>query len=105
MSILKKKIKKFYENHSTNPKNFYGKTKLKIEKFLLQHKKSFDNLIILRLFNIIGLTKNFKVKEFDNLRSQRLLFKFFEVSKKNTDHNKIYFKKIEEIMFFHPEIF
>ena len=52
------------KNHSTNPKNFYGKTKLKIEKFLLQHKKSFDNLIILRLFNIIGLTKNFKVKEF-----------------------------------------
>ena len=29
----KKNIKKFYENHSTNPKNFYGKTKLKIEKF------------------------------------------------------------------------
>ena len=78
----KKDIKKFYENHSTNPKNFYGKTKLKIEKFLFQHKKSFDNLIILRLFNIIGLTKNFKAKEFDNFKSQRLLFKFFRSIKK-----------------------
>ena len=62
--LKKKKLSNFPENQSTSPKNFYGKTKINIEKFLIHNRKNFDNLIILRLFNIIGLTKNFKPKIF-----------------------------------------
>ena len=47
----------FNENDLKNPKNLYGKNKLEIEKYL--KKIRFDNLIILRLFNIVGLIKNF----------------------------------------------
>ena len=39
MFILKKKSVQFSENDSTIPKNFYGKTKINIEKFLLKNKK------------------------------------------------------------------
>ena len=73
----------FLENGKTNPKNFYGRTKLVIEKFLIKEKKKFNNLLILRLFNIIGLTKKFKPKNFENFRYQRILFKIFLKIKKN----------------------
>ena len=59
------------------------KQKINIEKFLLKNKKNFNNLVILRLFNIIGLTKNFKPKNFQNFKNQRLLFKLFRSIKKN----------------------
>lgn len=65
----------FHEKDKTNPKNFYGKTKIIIEKFLSYKKSNFNNLIILRLFNIIGLTKKFKPKNFGNFKYQRFLFK------------------------------
>ncbi len=89
----KKKSKKFSENDSTNPKNFYGKTKINIEKFLLKDKKNFNNLVILRLFNIIGLTKNFKPKNFQNFKNQRLLFKLFRCIKKKLSINIRYIYK------------
>lgn len=75
--------KSFEENDKKKPKNFYGKTKLIIEKFLLDNKKDFNNLIVLRLFNIIGLTKKFKPKNFGNFKFQRFLFKaFYRIKKK-----------------------
>ncbi len=89
----KKKIIKFSENQSTSPKNFYGKTKINIEKFLIQNRKNFNNLIILRLFNIIGLTKNFKPKNFQNFKNQRLLFKLFKSIKKRLSINIRYISK------------
>ncbi len=70
----KKNYKKFSENSLTNPKNHYGKTKIYIEKYLLKNKTKFDNLFILRLFNIIGLTKIF-FPLYKKFRYQRLLFK------------------------------
>ena len=47
---------------SINPENYYGYTKLYIEKYL--KKKSFDNLLILRLFNIAGFIKDFNFFEY-----------------------------------------
>ncbi len=46
------------------PENYYGYTKLYIEKYL--KNKSFDNLIILRLFNIAGFIKGFNFFEYKN---------------------------------------
>ena len=89
--IVKKKIKNFIffstsnvykknnhlnpyrENDTKKPINEYGKNKLEIEKFL--KPKKFNNLIILRIFNIIGKSKDFKPYKFNNDAYQRLLFK------------------------------
>ena len=83
------------ENNKTNPKNYYGKTKLIIEKFLLNKKKNFNNLIILRLFNVVGLTKKFIPMNFGDLKYQRLLFKvFYKIKKKSSIQlNYLHFKK------------
>ena len=69
--------KKFFETDKISPKNYYGKTKKIIEEFLFKKRNSFSNSIILRLFNIIGLTKKFKPKNFRNFKYQRLLFKIY----------------------------
>ena len=45
------------ESQKTNPENYYGKTKLVIEKYL---KKKFSTCYILRLFNIAGYTNKNK---------------------------------------------
>ena len=52
------KISAVKENQELKPSNYYGKTKLFIEKYL---KKKFKNFYILRLFNIAGYInkKNF----------------------------------------------
>ena len=83
------------ENNKTNPKNYYGKTKLIIEKFLLNKKNTFNNLIILRLFNVVGLTKKFTPLNFGDLKHQRLLFKvFYKIKKKsNIQINYLHIKK------------
>ena len=65
--------KVFSEKNSTNPINFYGKTKIIIENFL--HSKKFKNLIVLRLFNVVGSTKKFYVFKFKKENYQRLFFK------------------------------
>jgi UDP-glucose 4-epimerase len=75
---------RYSENDHTNPKNYYGKTKLAIEKFLLDNKNIFHNLIILRLFNVVGLTKKFTPMNFGDLKYQRLLFKVFYKLKKKS---------------------
>jgi len=83
------------ENNKTNPKNYYGKTKLIIEKFLLNKKNIFNNLIILRLFNVVGLTKKFTPMNFGDLKYQRLLFKvFYKMNKKSSMQlNYLHLKK------------
>ena len=79
----------FTEKSKTKPKNFYGKTKLNIESFII--KKNFNNLVILRLFNIIGMTKKFKPKNFGNFKYQRLLFKMiYNYKKKNSSIHQLY---------------
>ena len=58
-NVYKFKIKK---DPIVNPENYYGYTKLYIENYL--KKKSFNNLIILRLFNIAGFMRGFNFFEF-----------------------------------------
>ena len=72
----------FSESSKTKPKNYYGITKLIIEKYLLSKKKFFKNIYILRLFNIIGLTKKFKPKKFYQFKHQRFFFKIYYMIKK-----------------------
>ena len=57
-------VYKFKINSSplVKPENYYGYTKLYIEKYI--KKKSFNNLIILRLFNIAGFIKGFNFFEY-----------------------------------------
>ena len=75
-----KKNKIFKINDKTLPKNYYGKTKLIVEKYL--KKRGFDSLIILRLFNIIGINNsNFKIFKFKRNNYQRLIFKLNQNSK------------------------
>ena len=58
-----KSIKPAKEIQKTNPENYYGKTKLVIEKYL---KKKFKICIILRLFNIAGYSNKREFYEFKN---------------------------------------
>ena len=72
----------FFESNKTNPKNLYGKNKIIIENYLKQ--KSFKKLIILRLFNIIGiLNENFIPFKFKGINYQRLIFKILQNFKTN----------------------
>ena len=71
--------KTYFEKSKKKPKNIYGKTKLKIEKYLL--KKNFNKVIILRLFNIIGLTNKFFVTNKINIHHQRLITNLFNKKK------------------------
>jgi len=72
-NVYKDGPKIFSENSVTKPKNLYGKSKLIIENYL--KSKSFKNLIILRLFNVIGLSSNFFIFKFVKNDYQRLFFK------------------------------
>lgn len=56
-------IRSVKENQKNKPKNFYGKTKSDIEKYI---NKKFKICYILRLFNIAGYTNNKKFYEFKN---------------------------------------
>ena len=51
------------ETQKLFPKNYYGQTKLIIERYL---KNKFDNYYILRLFNIAGYVNNNNFFEFKN---------------------------------------
>ena len=83
MSIKNPKKNKIFKiSNKTLPKNYYGKTKLIIEKYL--KKRGFNSLIILRLFNIIGIdNNNFKIFKFKKHNYQRLIFKLKQNSKLN----------------------
>ena len=83
----------FNENDQKKPKNYYGKNKLEIENYL---RKKFDNLIILRLFNVVGLIKKFYIFNYQKNKYQRLFFKILD--KKNTPTLR-YFKINKEKIF------
>ncbi len=93
-NVYKELNKNYYENDPAQPKNFYGKNKIEIEKFL--KKKKFNSLIILRLFNVIGLSKKFYIFRFLKNDYQRIFFKFFYGIKKVS----INYIKIEHKMIF-----
>ena len=86
------------ENDNTNPKNYYGKTKITIEKYLKKYKKNFKNLIFLRLFNIAGYYDDFKYYE-NKYKYKR----FFNIIKNKINQNKYlklyYYKKDKKILF------
>ncbi len=87
----------FSEKNKTVPKNYYGKTKLHIEKYLI--KKKFNNLKILRLFNVIGMTKKFRPKNFGKFKFQRLIFKMFYNQKKNEPIQLNFVKRKSKIIY------
>ena len=69
----KKGMLKINEKDLTNPKNFYGQNKLLIEQYLKKIK--FDSLIILRLFNIIGIfNPKFKIFNFKKKKLSEINF-------------------------------
>ena len=81
----------FSENDKIKPKNYYGKNKIIIENFL--KRKNFKNLIILRLFNVIGLyNKLFKPFKFKEKKYQRIMFQIQEKLKNNQEVQLRYFK-------------
>jgi len=86
----------FNEKDKIQPTNYYGKTKKYIENFL-ENKKYFKNLIILRLFNVVGFYDNFKYK-LDRYKYRRFLTLLTE----NKIKNKLkinYFEKNQSIFF------
>ena len=88
----KKGMLKINEKDLTNPKNFYGQNKLLIEQYL--KKTKFDSLVILRLFNIIGIfNPKFKIFNFKKKNYQRLIFKIIQ-NIKNKKITNINFMKI-----------
>ena len=81
----------FNEKDKIKSKNYYGKNKIIIEKFL--QKKKFKNLIILRLFNVVGIyNKFFKPFKFKEKNYQRIMFQIKERLKKNEPIKLRYFK-------------
>lgn len=60
----------------------------------------FNNLIILRLFNIIGIfNNNFKIFEFKNVNYQRLIFKIIQNTKINKTTNINHVKNKNKTIF------
>ena len=90
-NVYKDGPKIFSENSVTKPKNLYGKTKLIIENYL--KKKNFKSLIILRLFNVIGLSNNFFIFKFAKNDYQRLIFKLNNPKAKFSLNYKLINKK------------
>lgn len=73
----------YKETDPTKPKNFYGKYKYLIEKYLMK-KKNFRKIIILRLFNVVGFIKNFQfnLHYSKNQRLIPLVIKYMKQGKK-----------------------
>ena len=78
-NVYKESRLSFSEKSKLKPVNIYGKTKFEIEKFLI--KKKFKKLAILRLFNIVGLTKKYYIPNNLPKKYQRLFINLF--NKKN----------------------
>jgi len=59
------------EEKDISPTNYYGKTKLTIEKFLQKNKKKYNlNLKILRFFNVIGAERQLRSGSLPNKSNQ-----------------------------------
>ena len=97
-SNVYKEKKIFKENDKTRSKNFYGKNKITIENYI--KRKNFKNLIILRLFNVIGFyNKLFKPFKFREKNYQRILFQIQEKLKNNKPIKLRYYKKNNKKIF------
>ena len=96
-NVYSKGPKIFSEKNLTKPVNVYGKTKTFIENYL--QIKKFKSLIILRLFNVVGLTKEFYPFKFKKQDYQRLFFKLsnhksiFQINYQISKNKKIYPKR------------
>ena len=67
------------EDKSISPSNYYGKTKLEIEKFLQKNKKKYNlNLKILRFFNVVGT--DFKLRSGPFIKKSNQLFNSILIS-------------------------
>ena len=85
----------YEENDTTLPKNIYGKYKLLIEKSL-KNKKFFNKVIVLRLFNVVGFTNNFKFR-LHKSKNQRFITRLIKSAFENKSINLNYFKKKEKL--------
>ena len=81
----------YKEKNSTKPKNYYGKTKKIKESKLFINKKYFRNLIILRLFNVVGYYTDFKY--YENKYKYKRIFKIFKNGLKKKKILKLYYYK------------
>lgn len=84
----------FNEGDIKKPKNVYGKNKLEIENYL--KKVKFNNFVILRLFNVVGLLKEFYIFKFKKNNCQRLFFKIID---RNNLPQLRYYKLKEKVYF------
>ena len=97
-NVYSENLKIFSEKNLIKPINLYGKTKVIIEKYL--QTLNFKSLIILRLFNVVGMTKKFHVYKFKGINYQRLFFKLasqqsnFHINYKIIKNKKIFLKEI-----------
>ncbi len=96
-NVYSENLKIFSEKNLIKPINLYGKTKVIIEKYL--KTLNFKSLIILRLFNVVGMTKKFHVYKFKGINYQRLFFKLanhqsnFHINYKTVKNKKIFPKR------------
>ena len=96
-NVYSENLKIFSEKNLIKPINLYGKTKIIIEKYL--QTLNFKSLIILRLFNVVGMTKKFYVFKFKGINYQRLFFKLanqssdFHINYKTVKNKKIFPKR------------
>ena len=74
-------IRSASEKAKIKPKNYYGYTKLYIERFL-KKENLFENLIILRIFNIAGFVEKFKYSEYKS-RYRRIMPSIVSAINKN----------------------
>ncbi len=84
-----KKYGPYKESNKKKPKNYYGKTKLFIEKILTKNRKQFKSLIILRLFNVVGYYPKFKYHE--NKYKFKRIFNIFQNEINNNKEFKLYY--------------
>ena len=96
-NVYSENLNIFSEKNLIKPINLYGKTKVIIEKYL--QTLNFKSLIILRLFNVVGMTKKFHVYKFKGINYQRLFFKLanqqsnFHINYKTVKNKKIFPKR------------
>ena len=82
------KIKLVDENIKLNPQNPYAESKIKTEKFLMEHQHEF-NFIILRYFNVAGADENLRSGQISK-RSTHLIKILSEVILGKRDYIEIF---------------
>lgn len=85
------------EKHPKKPINFYGKTKLKSENFILNQKKQFKKISILRYFNVSGIANNYK-SGISNIKNPNIISKIC-IFLKQKKKIKIFYENSNSIKF------